>query len=405
MKKTIRLIFAFAVCFALLFVVASCGRTTKNYTITIDNQAEDVTISGITSGNAYEYNSQITLTAVNNSGLFLVWTVNGNIEHVGNSYSFKVPKNDVAITTTISSSIYAKDGNQIYFGSYPQTLVSDDSIIESLNAKAGGLPTTTDAKSWTDYNYYISSSVTSFMFYQDIDYDNNGTYDYRGVYFTQYRPYYYSNSSTESDSYQDENGYSTNTIYWFSYDPIEWNILSESDGKALIIANLILDSQDYYPSSDKSSFSHNDGTGYVNNYELSNIRKFLNDDFYNTAFNDLQKALIETTTVDNSASSTGNSSNSYACNNTNDRMFLLSYEEAITTYYTSVFARQAKGSDYAKIQGIYVYINNGNSDWWLRSPGYDDVTNAYYIHNSGNYGCNFIGFTCKGVRPACYINL
>ena len=380
----------------------------NKYTITINNQVSNATISGITSGNQYEYDSQITLTAVNNSGLPLVWTVNGNIEHVGNDYSFKVPENDVFITIT-TPIIYTREGNKIYFGTYPQTKLDetiDASIIAELNTKAGDLPTSTDLGSWTDYNYYIHGSITSYMYYQDIDYDNNGTYDYRGVYFTQYRPNTCTKTSSTFYSYQDENGYSTNTIYWFSYDPIEWNILSESNGKALIISNLILDSQEYYPSTSLESFSHNGGDGYANNYELSNIRKFLNDNFYNTAFNDLQKALIEATIVDNSASSTEYSSNSYACNNTNDKMFLLSNEEVEN--YTSSTERMAKGTDYAKSQGLFVSTSSsylGNSYWWLRSPDSSDAYDASNVNSGGDVESYAVRSTDDGVRPACWIIL
>lgn len=296
----------------------------------------------------------------------------------------------------------------ISFGTYPQTKVVDETLIEKLNAKAGDLPTATNLNNWIDYNYYIGSSVTSFMYYQDIDYDNNGTYEYRGVYFTSYRPYYSPSSSSTSSSNQDDNGYSTNIVYWFSYDPIEWDILTESSGKALIIANLILDSQDYYPSTSESTFSHNGGIGYANNYELSNIRKFLNDNFYNTAFNDLQKALIETTIVDNSESSTESSSNSYACNNTEDNIFLLSYREASSSTYglNSTNARQAKGSDYAKCQGLYVYSSNGNSYWLLRSPYYRGAYFADDVNYDGSvYNCCDVCSTSYGIRPACWIKL
>ena len=113
---------------------------------------------------------------------------------------------------------------------------------------------------------------------------------------------------------------------------------------------------------------HNGGIGYSNNYELSNIRKFLNDNFYSTAFNELEKELIELTEVDNSASSTYSSSNEYACNNTFDKMFLLSYQEAVT-YYSSDEEKKAQGSDYAKSQGLYVY--NGYSYYWHRSPNHN----------------------------------
>ena len=373
--------------------------TVNKYTITIDNQAEGVTISGITSGNPYDFDSQITLTATNiPTGCTIIWTRSDDVVKSGDTYTFKVPAGNITITTA-TASIYTREGNKIYFGTYPQTKVT-------ATTENGLLSITFDSSTWTSYRYYISSSQSDFMYYKDVDLDNNGTYDYRGVYFTQYRPY--SSSASTDRSLQDENGYSTNTIYWFSYDPIEWDILTESSGKALIIANLILDSQEYYPNESNSSFSHNGDTGFANNYKLSVIRKFLNDNFYNTAFNEFQKAFIETTTVDNSVASTGQSSNSYACNNTNDKMFLLSYKEA-AIYYTSGTARQAKGSDYAKCQGLDVYSSNnsanGNSGWWMRSPHSSYAMYAYYFDFGGNFNNVIVNYTTEGVRPACWINL
>jgi hypothetical protein len=300
------------------------------------------------------------------------------------------------LADTLESIVYTRSENKIYFGTYPQTNVkaTTENGLSSITLNSYG---------WKSYRYYISSSQSDFMYYKDVDIDNNGTYDYRGVYFSSYRPCFPYDSST-GKSYQDDNGYTTDTIYWFSYDPIEWDILTESDGKALIIANLILDSQEYCPYSMEYSFSHNGGTGYANNYKLSAIRKFLNDNFYNTAFNELQKVFIETTTVDNSAATTTDSSNSYACNNTNDKMFLLSYKEA-TTYYTSQAARQAKGTDYAKIQGIYVYSSNNASFWWLRSPSHHDADHAFDVNFDGGIGADSVTGTYRSVRPACWIKL
>lgn len=292
---------------------------------------------------------------------------------------------------------YVRNDNKIYFGTYPQTLVRDTSKITELNS---------DTSNWTDYNYYISRDIKSFMFYKDIDTDNDGDYDYRGVYFTQYRPARYLDSSSTGTSFQDDNGYSTNTIYWFSYDPIEWDILTESSGKALIIANLILDSQDFYPSNSTTTFLHNGKSGYANNYELSNIRKFLNETFYNTAFNDLQKSIIEITEVDNSSSTTSSVySNSYACNKTSDKMFLLSWREAESTYYSSSTARRTKGTDYAKAQGLYVYTT-GYSYWWLRSPDPNEALNANYVYsNINDIGRSTVNNGDNGVRPVCWISL
>lgn len=374
--------------------------TTNKYAIIIDNQAEGATITGITSGNEYECNSLLTLTASNiPSGYTARWSRSDDIVYSGNTYSFNVPAE--TITITITTRPYTRNNNVIYFGTYPQNRVTNENLINELNGLSGSLPTSNMTYNWTDYNYYILSNVTSYMYYQDIDYDNDGTYDYRGVYFTQYRPYIFSNGSTTYSS----NGYNTNTIYWFSYQPVRWKILSEENGKAFLIADLILDSQEFYPSDSSSAFSHNDGTGYANNYELSQIRKFLNEVFYNTAFNESLKSLIETTTVDNSATS---SISDYACNNTEDKIFLLSYKEA-KTYFISDVARETNPSEYARCQGCSVY-----GSWWLRSPDDYSASCAYYVQHDGNvsnasyYGYRTyldVGVTSCGIRPACWITL
>ena len=315
------------------------------------------------------------------------------------------------LNITIYYKEYKRVNNKIYFGSYPQTKVTDNELIVELNQLAGDLPTSTDLGSWTDYNYYISSKVTSFMYYQDIDYDNNGTYDYRGVYFTQYRPNYYSESSSTSYSYQDNNGYGTNTIYWFSYRPIEWNRLEEKDGKALIIANLVLDAQNYYNEYYSYIFVHNGGEGYANNYKLSSIRMFLNDNFYNTVFNELQKQIIEITQVNNGASTTSSESNIYAKNlgYTYDKVFLLSYKE-ITNYYKSNSDRMVKCTDYARCQGAFKEDNTGTSylgnvNWWLRSPSEQYAQDSSVITYDGYIKSKAVGETYIGVRPACWITL
>ena len=374
----------------------------KEYTINLNNQAEGVTISGVTSGNSYDCGTNIILKASNIPSNYTIrWERNDGEVYFGNNYTFNMPLYSITITITISSlqDVYFRENAKIYFGKYPQTEVKDMSLISELNMLAGEKPTSSNTYNWTDYNYYVNGSISSYMFYQDIDVDSDGTYDYRGVYFTQYRPYMHSCSSSINNTNQEDNGYSRNTIYWFSYEFIEWDILKEENNKALIIANLILDSQDYYPNEFNEIFNHNGGEGYANNYELSNIRKFLNDNFYNIAFNELQKEIIEIIKVDNSTESTSSNSNRYTCNDTNDKMFLLSYMDVKNKL--DIIYLFTQGSDYAKSQGLYVKSSNGNSYWWLRTP-FESLDNyVYYIGAGGSE--NEVGYLF-GNRPCCYNN-
>lgn len=296
---------------------------------------------------------------------------------------------------------YRLNGRTAYFGAYPQTQVTDSTITTALESLAGTLPSSTDSGSWTSYKYYIDgNNNTDFMWYKDLEYNDE---KYRGVYFTQYRPYYITGSSSESASYQDNNGFSISTVYWFKYEAIEWHILEKNDGKAFLMCNIAIDAQEYYPSAYSTKFNHNGGNGYANNYALSNIRKWLNDTFYNTAFHDLQKEIIQVTKVDNSVASTGVDSNPYICEDTNDMVFLLSYQERDSYGYGI-----SQSTDYAKSQGCYK-DSNGKCGWWFRSPRNDnDLLARTY---GGSLDINLmtnkgkVYSTCFGVVPALWIRL
>ena len=287
------------------------------------------------------------------------------------------------------------DEDTILFGEYPQTEVTDSALKTTLNSLAGTKPTSSNAYSWTSYGYYVNGSVSNYMWYIDVE---NGGERYRGVYFTSYRPYYGGNSSSTSNTYQYGNGYTTGNIYWFKYEPISWTILNENNGTALILCDMIIDSQ---------QFDYENGS-YYNDYAESTIRKWLNETFLNTAFDELQKEIILTTKVDNSVASTGYTSNPYACEDTEDKVFLLSYKE-LTTYLTTGASRMKKTTDYAQSQGAYTYTGDdcaGNGCWWLRSPSYSSSYNAWGVRDFAYIDSHpRVYQTGYGVVPALNIQL
>ena len=303
---------------------------------------------------------------------------------------------------------YNKTGDVIAFGSYPQSEVTDETLESALTAAAGS----TDG--WTSYGYYSGNEETeepeqgNFMKYTDVEY--NGA-KYRGVYFTQYRPYYTNSSSSENNSYQNNNGYNASTVYWFKYEPMKWQVLSydSTTGEAIVLSKSIIDSQQYYHTT--SDRTIDEKTVYANNYEHSDIRTWLNDTFYNTAFGTSEKNAIVATTLDNSAFSTSYSQ--YDSNSTTDNVWLLSYSEVQKADYGFVtdtgydFNRMAAGTEYALCQGLYKNSSNGCSEWRLRSAGYD-VNGACCVDHvgwvNGSDGAN-VNYTSHGVRPALKLNL
>ena len=286
------------------------------------------------------------------------------------------------------------DEDTILFGEYPQTKVMDETLISSLNNMAGSLPTSTNSQSWTSYGYYITSEASNFMWYIDVVNDES---KYRGVYFTSYRPTFINYSSLASVTCQDDNGYNTNTVYWFKYEPISWTILEEKGGNAFLVCDMIIDSQ---------QFDYEDGE-YSNNYAESTIREWLNDTFYNTAFNQYEQEIVLITTVDNSIESTGwvEDPNPYVCEDTEDKIFLLSRKEAYT-YFATDDDRIKQTTDYSQSQGAYATKSLGNGFWWWRSPSYFDTGSfALLAHYEGHHNYNDVFRTDYGIVPALWIEL
>ncbi|MBQ7307492.1 MAG: hypothetical protein IJW82_03095, partial [Clostridia bacterium] len=217
---------------------------------------------------------------------------------------------------------------------------------------------------------------------------------YRGVYFTKFRPKFTTDYFITDTSQKNE--YFKKTIYWFKYEPITWTVKEELKGCATIVCDMILDSQDFnYTTNNKTI---NGKSIYANNYQHSHIRSWLNDMFYNTAFNKLEQELIQITTVDNSLLSTEYLENKYICNDTNDKIYLLSKKE-LTTYFEDNLQRQKQSSDYAKCQGL-------TGCWWLRSPSYYNSYNTLSIGSNGNItNGSYVSFSSSGVLPVLRIKL
>ena len=303
--------------------------------------------------------------------------------------------------------------DKIIFGSYPQRKVEDTALQSMLNAEIGNRkPTGSNANGWIDYGYYINGKVQSYMWHIDVEYKDA---KYRGVYFASYRPRSTSSDSSISSSYQVQNGYKIKTVYWFQWEPITWRILSQEDGEALIMADIILDSQQYYHEI-SGTRTVNEKTVYSNNYRESDLRKWLNDIFYNTAFSQSIRPFINTTEVDNSANTTMSNGNKYACENTFDNVFLLSYRDVTNKGYgfsgsgnIDDIARQLQPSAYAQCQGAYVITSGSHKNigwWWLRSPNYSQNYNVNYVSNDGYiYSYYSVDDTSHGVVPALYIQI
>ena len=315
---------------------------------------------------------------------------------------------------------YCRHGEDVYFGAYPQTREEDEALVLALNTLAGALPKESNGKGWTSYGYYANGVQADYMWYIDISY--KGTM-YRGVYFSDYRPHCTTEINSVDRSGQDENGFVPLKVYWFKFEPIKWKILKESDGEATLLCDMIIDSGEYYITGDGSTRLIDGATVYENNYEYSAIRTWLNYDFYNLAFGELQRDLIQAVSVDNGPKSCrpdtlwNGEANKYACENTFDKVWLLSEQEVTYAGYgfdenqnAHDTARRKKNTDYALLQGagaMTIEQYRGDGAWWLRSPNCNGFSFlAQHISYEGGANAAFqVNYTFFGVVPAVKIRL
>ncbi|MDD6061014.1 MAG: DUF6273 domain-containing protein, partial [Oscillospiraceae bacterium] len=280
-------------------------------------------------------------------------------------------------------------GDIIQYGSYPQSRVTDTATLRLLEPKA-------QTGNWTAYPYYIEGTQTEYMYYLDVRLD---TQIYRGVWFDRYRPAWTGTSDSESYSNQYDNGYRPGVVYWFRYEPLQWRVLNPYTG--FVLCETIIDSQDFH----HTTASHANGK-YANNWGESDIRTFLNTTFMNTAFNGAEQQAILSTDLDTPCPT----NSSCSAGKTTDKVFLLSYYDVINPAYgfADDAARRAKGSAYAKCQGLWVSTSisyRGNAYWRLRSPRANSYS-TYYVRYGGSADDHFgTNYTSNGVRPALRLNL
>ena len=319
----------------------------------------------------------------------------------------------IGLAVSVSAKSY-NVGDIIEFGSYPQTEVKDSATVMALNAAPG---------TWQSYRYYIGTdgydgqmTESDFMQYRDVTY--NGQM-YRGVRFSKFRPGWTTVQSTAQTSAQDDNGYLTGKVYWFLYEPLKWRVLDPGTG--LVLCESLIDSQpfhNYHLSSGQDYYGHTAVWGaayngyYANNYQHSDLRKWLNSEFEDLAFTEAQKNAIKVTKLDNRAYDPEH--DRYDSSMTNDRVFVLSYQDVQNTAYgfqadrnAEDLERLAKGTDYAKCQGLEANAwQNGYSPWLLRTAGVWTHAICTVTHQGTViYHQGTTDRTFYGVRPAVTLDL
>lgn len=277
----------------------------------------------------------------------------------------------------------------VYFGDWPQTIKAQNIEIDE-----------TDSMTMGDFTYYKGSDDNWYV-----------KCDVR-VYASDYT---YSDGST-IESY---------TTKYFKVEPIKWRVLNPTatgTEKKTLLAENILTEESYYFYNDSSPYRSLNGTKIdPNNYKYSNIRAYLNGinnqfitdnggsnndyrdidwsnkGFLYSAFTASAISLIAESKVDNSVNSTypdgdAGNNNMYACDDTNDKIFLLSLQQITSSALgfandnsnETGNARIRLTTDFAKANYAFQDANAGYGGiWWLRSPYRNSYDLAHYVKHDG----------------------
>lgn len=248
----------------------------------------------------------------------------------------------------------------VYFGFYPQTLKETSISIVSTTPDNDG--------------YYLGSDGER---YAKAEVVNRGNF-----------PKLFNDRETK---------FEIDETFYFKVEPIKWIIEEKNNNTYKLISDNAIDCCKFCVSLDNRIIDEE--TIYPNNYEYSEVRKWLNNEFLNKAFTrDLQR-YINVTEVDNGLNSVSNrkcSKHQYICNNTFDKIYLPSvreltnvnygYVNACNEEFTIYIKRRKLATDYVKALGGDCFYRKDCTSWatyMTRSPR---TTGPIHMNSVGEQG-------------------
>ena len=149
----------------------------------------------------------------------------------------------------------------------------------------------------------------------------------------------------------------------------------------------------------------------VGGWPVSEVRTYVNGDFYNNLPEELRKVIIDTKVISGHGSTSGEENFI-----TNDKIYLLSSHEVWSNrvVYNGIAVDtahdQTRQLDYYKNKGVTTdnhleaikQYNGSNYAWWLRTANSDGNNNFLFVGNNGYWYGNYSNVN-YGIAPACRI--
>ena len=264
----------------------------------------------------------------------------------------------------------------VTFGLWPQTIIAEGVTVDESKTKTVG-----------SFTYYKGSDYEWYAKVYEDAYGTNGDY------------YKYSDGTPITKG--------GTTFHYFKVEPIKWRVLDDnynSSGKKLLLCESILAAVQWNSSGDRTP------------WENSELRTWLNNDFYNAAFTTDEKNKIWQTNVSNVKRTTSDdarrdsswSSDAGGCpevsdngNDTQDYVFLPSFQETTKASYgfdgwgaANAARRKSRirnSNDYARAYKLMQEYGPGYSSYFTRSLG----------NHENSIGTGVRGWTYNGSYADC----
>ena len=243
----------------------------------------------------------------------------------------------VALAWTKVEYAYSRQGDTVWLGEYPQTLATEKEL-----AKMSATP---------DENGYYTSGKDKFV--KVTSPALNGAYH---------------NGQTDYLPFENETVPDPSATYYFKVEPIRWRVLvdDEENDAVMLVSDQLIDAHvwlsSYEKSPTRSSWAAYDNTldgvpaeTPANGWRYSEMRAFLNGEFYDTAFNEKEKGAIllfaNTNTIDYRENDEDTVVNDYvAIGNADD------YAKA---------GNNVTPTDYAIVKGMHWQIDKNNCAYFV----------------------------------------
>lgn len=185
-------------------------------------------------------------------------------------------------------------------------------------------------------------------------------------------------------------------------EPITWVVLRQDVGKLFVTTEKLLEFMPFKKGTDEEKYPKS-------LYKDSDLRSFLTGDFYNNAFTDAEKGMIQTTVIKTNYKDESYNELTYE---TEDKVFALSKDEAAR--YVCGVGSIVYGVPTQRVANENPYKMNSISgvdgvekamSWWLRDMGVDSSKYAASIpaYTTRKYNNNDNVYDGGGVRPAMWI--